>query len=303
MKRLKYDKDKFFVIDVETTRKYKDLPKEDLKDYLYLRRKELDSSTKYKEANEDFHKVAQRFDRYSKIVCISMGFFHKDKFKVQTLKGEQKDILSNLFSIANKVGKSKMLCGHNISAFDIPTIRKKALEEGFDLNNIPDTLNDVFKKPWDISDNAMDTMIMFKGAGFINTSMEDLAHILGVKYNDSGFRGIDVSDKYWESEDNHKLIYDYCEDDVITTAKILCKMLGLEFIEEVEVIKSIDDVSPSDKLFKHGILDETNVKYFQEKLSKLKTKKSKKVHLKVILAGLYGKENLTYKKLVEEHGK
>lgn len=304
MKRLNYDKDKFLIIDVETTRKYDNLREQDLPDYLHLRRRDLDKDSTYEEANKDFKEIGHTFDRYSMIVCISVGFFHGNDFRVQLLKGKQSDILKSLFKVVSKIQETKVLCGHNICGFDIPTIRKKAMEEGYRIQDIPSPINDVFKKPWSMGDIVMDTMVMFKGSGYLNTSMEDLASILGVKSDNSGFRGLDVPKMYWESEESRQKIYDYCNDDTITTARILCKMLGLEFNENIIHVEPPEEISPSRLLREFFILNEENVEYFDNKLSKIKTKKSKKVALDIILAGILGDDsNIHYKKLKEKYGK
>lgn len=234
MKRLRYELDRFFFFDIETSRKHDDLPEEDLVDYRYLRRNDLEKDANYETVNEDYKENGHKYDRYNMIICITIGASHKNKYIVKLLKGSQKEIIDRFYDAVSKVS-GKLPAGHNISSFDIPLIRKKALEEGYTLLDIPNMVNDVFKKPWDITDNAMDTMAIFKGSGFINTSLEDVCHILGIEVPVTGVRGADVPQMYWDGKLDE--IHEYALQDAVLPAKIVCKVLGLEFPKEIVYVE------------------------------------------------------------------
>ncbi len=172
---------------------------------------------------------------YGKIVCISMGYFDKDNvFKKKSYCGpDERQILLDFFNDYTKLASMgiRFICGHNIKAFDIPFIIKRAtilgiweLPEVFELNG---------KKPWEL-DNFIDTLEIWRCGSFQGGgSLRTLCACMGLPNpklmkNDQGELveqdGKMVSDQY--AEKDYAGISTYCEGDIMATANVLNTMCG-----------------------------------------------------------------------------
>lgn len=161
---------------------------------------------------------------YGKIVCISFGYFNKDKFLITTKSiedynyKEEKLInyISNLFIKSSKINLYP--CGHNIKGFDIPFLFKKMLKYKI---KIPDIINSIGKKPWEI--NIIDSADLTKGTSFVASSLADVTYLLGLNSPKDDIDGSEVYNIYWEDK-NIKRICDYCEKDVIAVKEIILRI-------------------------------------------------------------------------------
>lgn len=173
------------------------------------------------------------YSEFAKIVCISIGFLIIDEDKVVGMRtksfygSEEQAILTDFVAIMDNhfdQPKKQYLCGHNVKEFDVPFICRRLLINGMP---IPKRLDISGKKPWEI-DHIVDTMSMWRFGDYKNyTSLALLAHVLAVPTPKDDIDGSMVHKVYWD-DDNVERIARYCEKDVITSAKVLLKLLSVE---------------------------------------------------------------------------
>jgi hypothetical protein len=98
---------------------------------------------------------------------------------------------------------------------------------------IPALLNIAGKKPWEV--NHLDTLELWKFGDFKSyTSLNLLAHTLGVPTPKDDIDGSRVWEVYWK-EKNLPRIITYCQKDVVTVARILLRMNGEPLVKEENV--------------------------------------------------------------------
>lgn len=218
-------------LDIETAPlvyKYKDL-NEKMKPL-------WDSKFRFQQAEtpESLYKKAGVYAEFSKIICISVGFFNDSNFRVKSFSGhDEKVILEDFSSLLNKHfnRKEHLLCAHNGKEFDFPFLCRRMLINGVRL---PKALNISGKKPWEI--NHLDTMELWKFGDYKNyTSLNLLANIFDIPTPKDDIDGSDVARVYWE-EKNLKRIAAYCQKDVLTVAQLLLRFMGQPLIEEKNVV-------------------------------------------------------------------
>lgn len=166
---------------------------------------------------------------FGKIVCISFGMVTKtNKIKVASCADTDEVVLLKSFFekikffIEAQLGKWAM-AAHNGMFFDFPFIARRLVINQLPL---PDFLNYVFKKPWEIG-HLLDTKIMWRWGVFNDgTSLDLLCHVLGVESSKGDMHGSDVKEAFWEQDDLIK-ISDYCERDVVALATVYLRMNGL----------------------------------------------------------------------------
>lgn len=225
-------------LDIETVPQqpsYSELPDEwkklwELKAQYLIRNKE-------DETCESIYPRAGIYAEFGKIVCISCGF-------IQGTGGAKKIILKSfagndekklLYEFAEMLKKwaadgSKFLCAHNGKEFDFPYLCRRMV-----VNQIPvpSILNISGKKPWEV--NHLDTMDLWKFGDFKSyTSLNLLAHTLGIQTPKDDIDGSVVWEVYWK-EKNLQRIITYCQKDVVTVAQILLRMDGELLIREENI--------------------------------------------------------------------
>ena len=189
------------------------------------------------QTNETLYPRAGIYAEFGKIVCISCG--------VVQGKGEQRKIILKSFSGDNEKellqqfnvmlnnwvsGEQKFLCAHNGKEFDFPYLCRRMI-----INNltIPETLNSSGKKPWEV--NHFDTLELWKFGDYKSyTSLNLLAHVLGIKTPKDDIDGSMVWEVYWK-ENNLQRIVTYCQKDVVTVAQILLRMNSEPLIKEENI--------------------------------------------------------------------
>jgi len=176
---------------------------------------------------------------FAKIVCISMGYFHKQgnqlQLRIKSFYGDdEKSVLQNFITTVNQIDtKNSKWCfaGHNIKEFDIPFICRRLL-----INNLPLPAYLDFQnmKPWDT--NIVDTFQYWRFGDYKNyTSLKLLAAALGVPSPKDDIDGSMVAEVYWK-EKNIERIATYCQKDVLTTANIILRFKNLPLLKEEEVV-------------------------------------------------------------------
>ena len=137
--------------------------------------------------------------------------------------------------------KKQYLCGHNVKEFDVPFICRRLL---INRMKIPKKLDVSGKKPWEV-DHILDTMNMWKFGDYKNyTSLALLAHVLDVPTPKDDMAGNMVHSVFYINN-NPDRIARYCEKDVLTSAKVLLKLLSIEISEKFSC-KSKTDFPPVD---------------------------------------------------------
>jgi 3'-5' exonuclease len=189
------------------------------------------------ETNESLYPRAGIYAEFGKIVCISCGVLQGDtenrKIVLKSFFGDDEKLLLLQFGdMLNKwsAGEQKFLCAHNGKEFDFPYLCRRMI-----INNIPipSLLNIAGKKPWEVT--HLDTLELWKFGDFKSfTSLNLLAHTLGIATPKDDIDGSMVWKVYWE-EKNLQRIVTYCQKDVVTVAQILLRMNSEMLIKEENV--------------------------------------------------------------------
>ncbi len=234
------DIEKILFLDVETvpmSKSFEELP-EKYKP-LWEHKARRMSQQEEKPADELFFEKAGIFAEFGKIICVSAGFFssmpeNKRVFRVKAFSSDDEKILLTEFkAMLDSYFSSNYnyLCGHNGKEFDFPYLSRRMLINGIGL---PGALNNFGKKPWET--RFLDTMELWKFGDYKNyTSLDLLAAIFNIPTPKDDISGKDVANVYW-NENDLKRIADYCNKDVVTTARVFLKFRGDKDLKDEEVI-------------------------------------------------------------------
>lgn len=218
-------------LDVETVPvvyDYKKLPKN--------MRELWDSRFRFQqtETPESQYKKAGVYAEFSKVICISVGYFHEKSFRVKSYYGhDEKQILTDFAALLHKHfnRKDNLLCAHNGKEFDFPFLCRRLLINGIKL---PKTLNLAGKKPWEIP--HLDTLELWKFGDYKNyTSLNLLAAVFNIPTPKDDIDGSDVARVYWEEKNLPRIVV-YCQKDVLTVAQLLLRFKGEPLIEDKDIV-------------------------------------------------------------------
>ena len=225
-------------LDIETVPQfssYNELPA----DWKQLWDIKSNSLVKYHEGqnNESLYPRAGIYAEFGKIVCISCGVLQGNsaqrKIIIKSFSGDDEKLLLQQFNdmlIKWAAGEQKFLCAHNGKEFDFPYLCRRMIIHHL---LIPPMLNISGKKPWEV--NHFDTLELWKFGDFKSfTSLNLLAHALGIQTPKDDIDGSMVWEVYWK-EKNLQRIVTYCQKDVITVAQILLRMNGESLIKEENI--------------------------------------------------------------------
>lgn len=219
-------------LDIETVPQYKDwksVPSDIKSLWEHRMRKNIADGEKI---DESWHQ-AGLYAEFGKIVCISIGATYRTtdglKIGVKSFSGddESKILTDFIESATDFLSKNvyRTLCGHNGKSFDFPFIARRCIIDGI---KVPDFLQVAGKKPWEIT--FIDTMELWRFGDFKSyCSLKILTNILGIPSPKDDIDGSQVAEVYYK-EKNIKRIAEYCEKDVIATAKVLFKILQVDGI-------------------------------------------------------------------------
>jgi len=186
------------------------------------------------ESAETQYKKAGIYAEFAKVICISVGFFNDEVFRIKSyFNDSEKELLTEFSMLLNSHynKKTHLLCAHNGKEFDFPFLCRRML-----INDIrlPKILNISGKKPWEI--NHIDTMELWKFGDYKNyTSLNLLAAIFNIPTPKDDINGSDVARVYWEYQDIKRIV-NYCQKDVITVAQLLLKFKGLSPIKNKNIV-------------------------------------------------------------------
>jgi len=229
-------------LDIETVPQYSsytELPEEwktlwGLKAQYILRNKE-------EETAETVYSRAGIYAEFGKIICISCGCMSgagvDKKIVIKSFYDEdEKTVLLQFSEMICRwaTDNTKYLCAHNGKEFDFPYLCRRMI-----VNNlpIPSILSTAGKKPWEV--NHLDTLELWKFGDFKSyTSLNLLAHTLGISTPKDDIDGSKVWTVYWNDKDLKRIV-NYCQKDVLTVAQVFLKMNGEPLIKEENIeIKS-----------------------------------------------------------------
>ncbi len=182
----------------------------------------------------ELYNKAGVYAEFSKVICIGLGYYHKNKFRVKAIVNDNEKELLQEFADLIKEHFSKaehFLCAQNGKEFDYPFISRRMIINGvafprnFQLQGL---------KPWDVK--HLDTMEMWRFGDIKNfTSLNLLAHILGIPSPKDDMDGSMVAKVYHEEKNSDK-IKKYCLKDVITLARIYIKYTGQKAPEDNDIV-------------------------------------------------------------------
>jgi len=219
--------EKVLFLDIETVPEvdcFYALPRR--KQELWIKKvKRVDGSVDKPMTDED---CADLFDasgglhaEFGKIVCITIGYFVKDEFNLRSFYNTDEKALLTEFVMTIKNFPWFTPCGHNAKEFDFPWLNRRLL-----INDVPtpSILDFTGKKPWDVK--ILDTKEIWKFGQYKGAcSLDLLAELFGIESPKDDIAGKDVYTTYYQDKDLHRIKV-YCEKDVVTLAKILCKWAG-----------------------------------------------------------------------------
>ncbi len=221
------------------------------------------SAEEYPTFEEEFsalyHDKGAIYAEFAQVVCISVGYLIEDAqtelseaeiasgneakpeakrkfiFKVKSFTGESEvDILTafNALLYDHYYDRfNQFLCGHNIKEFDVPFLCRRSMVHHLKMPNL---LNIAGYKPWQVH-HLLDTMEMWKFGDYKHyTSLGLLCDVLGVETPKDGMEGSQVSTAYWDGRIDE--IVAYCQKDVIATAKVYLRCIGVEPFGDEEVV-------------------------------------------------------------------
>ncbi len=234
----KIDLQNILFLDIETvpeTENYEDLSN--------LTKELFEKKTAYQRKADkisavDFYERAGIWAEFGKIVCISVGFFTKEKntdemFRITSFFGEEKDLLLRFKELLDTHFNQPqhVLCAHNGKEFDFPFIARRMIINAIDL---PDKLNLFGKKPWEIS--HLDTLELWKFGDYKHyTSLQLLTNILGIPSPKDDIDGSRVAHVYYQEQDIKRIV-SYCEKDTLAVAQILLRYLNKPILPKKSVV-------------------------------------------------------------------
>jgi 3'-5' exonuclease len=216
-------------LDIETASQqssFEELP-DGWKD-LWKRKAEVLLRNKDDGTPESIYGRAAIYAEFGKVICISCGVLQGSPAERKlVLKSfccdDEKTLLKDFADMMNKwsAGPGKYLCAHNGKEFDFPYLCRRMTVHGVD---IPPLLHLSGKKPWEV--NHLDTMELWKFGDFKSyTSLNLLAHTLGVPTPKDDIDGSMVGDVYWKEKDLARIVT-YCQKDVVTVAQVYLRLQG-----------------------------------------------------------------------------
>jgi hypothetical protein len=190
---------------------------------------------------EELYDRARIYAEFGKIVCISVGYVAQKKgeyvFRVKSFHDdEEKKLIHNFFHALSRFARAgkRKLCAHNGQEFDFPYIARRALVNNLHLPKILDIAG---AKPWEIKDQLIDTLQLWKFGDYKHyTSLSLLCELFNIPTPKDDIDGSQVASIYWEENDLDRIIR-YCEKDTLAVANLLLKYRGDKIIpiENMEV--------------------------------------------------------------------
>lgn len=235
------------IIDIETAAEHPSFDKLDDEWKSLWKEKVIRSIPENMTAAEFYPLRAGVMAEFSKIICISMGYFNKETtlhMRIKSFYGhDEKKLLTDFITTVNKIqGFNSKWCfaGHNIKEFDIPFICRRMIINGLPLPCYLDFQN---MKPWET--NIVDTFQYWRFGDYKNyTSLKLLAATMGIPSPKDDIDGSMVGELYWSGNEeermiNLKRITTYCRKDVITTGNLILRFKNIPPVhpDDVDIVE------------------------------------------------------------------
>lgn len=188
---------------------------------------------------ESYTQRAGILAEFSKIICISIGYFHTEadgqlSCRIKSFFGDDECTLLQEFNtdINRFYNQRKQIvwAGHNIREFDIPFICRRLLANSLKL---PEYFPTPGSKPW--KSYMIDTLQWWKFGDYKHyTSLNLLAHVLQIPTSKTDMDGSMVKEVYYK-EKNLSRIVEYCEQDVRVVANILMRFYNQPLLKEENI--------------------------------------------------------------------
>ncbi len=196
---------------------------------------------KLEEPSEDYlyTRKAAIFAEFSKVVCISIGYFemgrHLPQFKTKSFFNvDEKTLIRSFIDFLDQFRRreTNILIGHNVAEFDIPFLCRRMLCHQITL---PIEFQISNKKSWQI-DHIQDTLRMWKFGDYKHyTSLELLANVLQVPSSKECLSGNQIHHTYYIEGDLSK-IAKYCESDVVCVSRIYSKIKQITLPNNLNIV-------------------------------------------------------------------
>lgn len=228
------DFSKILFLDIETVSQEKTYDElSERMQALWTKKAELIGKGDEDASPESLYERAAIYAEFGKIICISVGFFNGNRFRLKSFcSHDEKALLTDFASMLNRYYNTPdaQLCAHNGKEFDFPYIARRMLINGI---QIPKILQVAGKKPWETQ--FIDTMELWKFGDYKNyTSLELLCAILNIPTPKDDINGSEVGRVYWQ-ENDLKRIQTYCQKDVLAIAQLMLRFNYLPLLEEDQV--------------------------------------------------------------------
>jgi 3'-5' exonuclease len=185
------------------------------------------------ETPDQIYSKAGIYAEFGKIICISVGFFYNDEFRIKSFYSDDEKTLLldfNLLIEKHFSGRQHLLCAHNGKEFDYPYIARRMLINEVKL---PFMLNIAGKKPWNIQ--HLDTMELWKFGDYKHyTSLVLLAACFGIPTPKDDIDGGDIAEVYWKDKDIERIV-EYCQKDVLTVAQLFLKYQAKPLLDPEQI--------------------------------------------------------------------
>lgn len=182
---------------------------------------------------ENYFGYSSVYAEFAKVVCISIGMFHRGKMVIKSIAGDsEREILVEFIKTVEKLSVSRPLqfCGHNIKEFDIPFICRRILVNKLRL---PSAINVSGKKPWEVP--FIDTLELWRFGDYKGyTSLKLLVEILDIPTPKDDIDGSQVAEVYYKQGDLRRICI-YCQKDVLATVRLYQRLTGMELIIDDDV--------------------------------------------------------------------
>ena len=221
---MKTDVSNLLFIDIECARASKelDINSREYETYEYKNRdRKTGDLLPSEELIDLYNKTAALSPIYGKVICVSAGFVVGNKFMYKCITGTEAEIITEFFELVNS--SNKVLCGYNLISYDINYLLLRAAANNITVP-LNEKMNTLGKKEWHVSDNILDLMVLLKGTGFANYSLDEITYLLDIDSPKTGVMGHQVSEVYWSGGIDR--IAKYCNEDILATARIFLSLQG-----------------------------------------------------------------------------
>lgn len=191
---------------------------------------------------EELYERAGIYAEFGKVICISAGYVTQKQgeffFRVKSFHDDdEKKLIKDFFNALQKFSRAgkRRLCAHNGQEFDFPYIARRALVHNLRLPKILDIAG---AKPWEIKEQLIDTLQLWKFGDYKHyTSLSLLCELFNIPTPKDDIDGSQVAKIYWEENDIDRIVK-YCEKDTLAVANLLLKYKGNKIIhaENMEVV-------------------------------------------------------------------